>query len=156
MDKYASTIKMAGWLFYHFKFLEVGSQITRNTFTSFFPHFIILWTNVLRWKLIFLSVWRTCSLTDTQKLLPHSRKTKSVGIFLCLAFIIWRSQTRSVQTSTPLQGPHINNNLLGVLLKFRREPVAIRADIQHMFHCFLVKGSQSFLALSLVSRQWPR
>ncbi|XP_073714092.1 uncharacterized protein [Misgurnus anguillicaudatus] len=38
-----------------------------------------------------------------------------------------------------LKGPDLNNSLLGVLLRFRREPVAITADIQHMFHCFLVR-----------------
>ncbi len=38
-----------------------------------------------------------------------------------------------------LQGPDLTNSLLGVLLRFRREPIAIMADIQHMFYCFLVK-----------------
>ena len=35
-------------------------------------------------------------------------------------------------------GPDLNNTLLGVLMRFRKEPVAITADIQHMFHCFIV------------------
>lgn len=34
--------------------------------------------------------------------------------------------------------PNLNNSLLGVLLRFRKEKVAILADIQQMFHCFLV------------------
>ncbi|KAL1259106.1 hypothetical protein QQF64_009683 [Cirrhinus molitorella] len=38
-----------------------------------------------------------------------------------------------------LTGPDINNSLLGVLLRFRKESVAITADIQQMFHCFLVR-----------------
>ncbi len=38
-----------------------------------------------------------------------------------------------------LTGPDMNNSLLGVLLRFRKEPVAITADIQQMFHCFLVR-----------------
>lgn len=38
-----------------------------------------------------------------------------------------------------LKEPDLNNHLLGVLLRFRKEPVAITADIQHMFHCFLVR-----------------
>ncbi|KAJ8364811.1 hypothetical protein SKAU_G00136420 [Synaphobranchus kaupii] len=37
-----------------------------------------------------------------------------------------------------LTGPDLNNSLLGVLLRFRKEKVAIMADIQQMFHCFLV------------------
>lgn len=37
-----------------------------------------------------------------------------------------------------LTGPDLNNSLLGVLLRFRKERVAIMADIQQMFHCFLV------------------
>ncbi|XP_059837241.1 uncharacterized protein LOC132400293 [Hypanus sabinus] len=38
-----------------------------------------------------------------------------------------------------LTGPDLNNTLLGVLLRFRKEKVAILADIQQMFHCFLVQ-----------------
>ena len=38
-----------------------------------------------------------------------------------------------------LTGPDLNNSLLGVLLRFRKEPVAITADIQQMFHCFIVR-----------------
>ncbi len=38
-----------------------------------------------------------------------------------------------------LTGPDLNNSFLGVHLRFRKEAVAITADIQHMFHCFLVR-----------------
>lgn len=38
-----------------------------------------------------------------------------------------------------LTGPDLNNSLLGVLLRFRREPVAITADIEQMFHSFIVR-----------------
>ncbi|KAL3983862.1 FRAS1-related extracelluar matrix protein 1/2 [Sarotherodon galilaeus] len=38
-----------------------------------------------------------------------------------------------------LTGPDLNNSLLGVLMRFRKEQVAITADIEHMFHCFIVK-----------------
>ena len=38
-----------------------------------------------------------------------------------------------------LTGPDLNNTLLGVLMRSRKEPVAITADIQHMFHCFIVR-----------------
>ena len=33
-----------------------------------------------------------------------------------------------------LQGPDITNNLVGVLLRFRRESIAVQGDIQSMFH----------------------
>lgn len=38
-----------------------------------------------------------------------------------------------------LTGPDLNNTLLGVLIRFRREAVAATADIKQMFHCFLVR-----------------
>ncbi|CAE1306091.1 unnamed protein product [Acanthosepion pharaonis] len=38
-----------------------------------------------------------------------------------------------------LTGPDLNNNLIGVLIRFRKEPVAIMADVEQMFYCFLVK-----------------
>ena len=37
-----------------------------------------------------------------------------------------------------LTGPDLNNTLIGVLLRFRKEKVAVLADIQQMFHCFEV------------------
>jgi len=37
-----------------------------------------------------------------------------------------------------LQWPNLNNGLLGVLLRFRKEMVAITVDIRQMFYCFLV------------------
>ncbi len=43
-----------------------------------------------------------------------------------------------------LCGPDLNNTLLGVLLHFRREKVAVMVDIEGMFYCFKVKG-QPFL-----------
>lgn len=38
-----------------------------------------------------------------------------------------------------LSGPDLNNSLIGALLRFRKETVAIMADIQQMFHCFMVR-----------------
>lgn len=38
-----------------------------------------------------------------------------------------------------LSGPDLNNTLLGVLLRFRKEPVAVTADIEQMFYCFVVQ-----------------
>jgi len=38
-----------------------------------------------------------------------------------------------------LSGPDLNNSLLGVLLRFRKEPISLTADVQHMFYCFVVR-----------------
>ncbi|KAG1924823.1 hypothetical protein F2P79_025910, partial [Pimephales promelas] len=38
-----------------------------------------------------------------------------------------------------LSGPDLNNTQLGVLLRFRREKIAVMADIEQMFYCFKVK-----------------
>ena len=38
-----------------------------------------------------------------------------------------------------LTGPDLNNSLLGVLIRFRKELIAIMADVQQMFHCFVVR-----------------
>ncbi|XP_052819918.1 uncharacterized protein LOC128245732 [Mya arenaria] len=38
-----------------------------------------------------------------------------------------------------LQGPDLINSLLGILLRFRKDKIAICADIQQMFYSFLVK-----------------
>lgn len=37
-----------------------------------------------------------------------------------------------------LTGPELNNSLLGVLLRFQRDRVAILANIQQTFYCFLI------------------
>ena len=38
----------------------------------------------------------------------------------------------------PLSGPDLTNSLLGVLLRFRQEPVSLSSDIKAMFHPVLV------------------
>ncbi|KAM9771204.1 uncharacterized protein ACBT44_004535 [Syngnathus typhle] len=38
-----------------------------------------------------------------------------------------------------LTGPDLNNSLIGVLIRFRREKIAVTADIEQMFHCFVVR-----------------
>ncbi|XP_033761536.1 uncharacterized protein LOC117343299 [Pecten maximus] len=37
-----------------------------------------------------------------------------------------------------MSGPDLINSLIGVLMRFRKETVAITADVQQMFYCFLV------------------
>lgn len=41
-----------------------------------------------------------------------------------------------------LTGPDLNNSLLGVLIRFRRERVAVMADIEQMFYCFVMREDQ--------------
>ena len=48
-----------------------------------------------------------------------------------------------------LSGPDLNNSLLGVLLRFRRELVAVTADIEQMFHSFVVREDISFVFFGL-------
>ena len=38
----------------------------------------------------------------------------------------------------PLSGPDLINSLLGVLLRFRQEPVSLSSDIETMFHQVMV------------------
>ena len=33
-----------------------------------------------------------------------------------------------------LQGPDLTNNLVGILIRFRQDPIALIADIEAMFH----------------------
>lgn len=40
--------------------------------------------------------------------------------------------------SVLLTGTDMNNSLLGVLLRCRKEPIAVTANIKQMFYCFLV------------------
>ncbi|RXN33123.1 hypothetical protein ROHU_004400 [Labeo rohita] len=50
----------------------------------------------------------------------------------------------------------MNNSLLGVLLRFRKEQVAITADIQQMFHCFVVREDhRNFLRFLLYKNNDP-
>ncbi|KAL6485054.1 hypothetical protein MHYP_G00070990 [Metynnis hypsauchen] len=44
-----------------------------------------------------------------------------------------------------ITGPDLNNSLVGLLMRFRKEAVAITADVEHMFHCFVVKEDLRFL-----------
>ncbi|XP_041417427.1 uncharacterized protein LOC121393319 [Xenopus laevis] len=65
----------------------------------------------------------------------HPRKPKQIRV-------VFDSSAKYQGTSLNdvlLTGPNLTNNLVGVLMRFRREPVAITADIQQMFHCFIVR-----------------
>ncbi|XP_069109740.1 uncharacterized protein [Argopecten irradians] len=41
-----------------------------------------------------------------------------------------------------MKGPDLTNNLLGVLLRFRKEDIAISCDVEQMFYCFGVREDQ--------------
>ncbi|KAK0135655.1 hypothetical protein N1851_028490 [Merluccius polli] len=59
----------------------------------------------------------------------HPQKGKLRVVFDCAA-----SYKGTSLNSQLLQGPDLTNNLIGVLVRFRQEPIAIVADIQSMFH----------------------
>lgn len=59
----------------------------------------------------------------------HPKKKKLRVVFDCTASF----QDRSLNSEL-LQGPDLTNTLVGVLLRFREEPVAIMADIESMFY----------------------
>ena len=67
--------------------------------------------------------------------LPHhpvenpNKPGKTRIVFDCASTYQGRSLNDAV-----LQGPDLTNTLLGVLLRFRQEPIAIMGDIQAMFH----------------------
>ncbi|XP_057687730.1 uncharacterized protein LOC130913275 [Corythoichthys intestinalis] len=59
----------------------------------------------------------------------HPRKGKLRVVFDCGA--MYKGMSLNCQL---LQGPDLTNSLIGVLLRFRQESVALMADIQAMFH----------------------
>ena len=59
----------------------------------------------------------------------HPKKKKFRMVFDCTASF----QDRSLNSEL-LQGPDMTNTLVGVLLRFREEPVALMADIESMFY----------------------
>lgn len=59
----------------------------------------------------------------------HPQKGKLRVVFDCAAS--YKGTSLNTQL---LQGPDLTNSLIGVLVRFRQEPIAIVADIQSMFH----------------------
>lgn len=59
----------------------------------------------------------------------HKRKRTIRVVFDCTS-----SYQGTSLNSELLQGPDLTNTLLGVLLRFRQEPVAVMGDIEGMFH----------------------
>lgn len=55
-----------------------------------------------------------------------------------------------------ISGPNLNNTLVGVHTRFCKELVVITADIELMFHCFLVKEEhRTFLKFFWYSNNYP-
>ncbi len=59
----------------------------------------------------------------------HPKKKKLRVVFDCAASY----QGVSLNTEL-LQGPDLTNSLLGVILRFRKEPIGLMADVKSMFH----------------------
>ena len=85
--------------------------------------------------------------SDSQWYLPHhpvfkkSNPSKCRVVFDCAAKYKGTSLNDII-----LQGPNFMNSLAGVLLRFRRETVAIVGDIQAMFHqCYVTARDERFL-----------
>ena len=54
-----------------------------------------------------------------------------------------------------LQGPNLTSTLLGILIRFRQEPVAVMGDIQTMFHQVKVaEEGRDFLRFLWWPRSW--
>ena len=68
----------------------------------------------------------------------HPKKPKKIQV-------VFGCSTRYGGTSLNdrlLQGPDMNNSLVGVLTRFRQEPVAFMADIEAVFYQVLVPADQ--------------
>ena len=71
----------------------------------------------------------------------RSNPEKCRVVFDCAA----RCQGTSLNDAI-YQGPNLLNNLAGVLIRFRPDPVAIVADIEAMFHqCYVTERDKRFL-----------
>ena len=69
--------------------------------------------------------------------LPHST-TYSHTTCICVVFDM-SCEFRGVSLNKVLlPGPDLMNNLLGVLMHFRKENVAVMCDVEQMFHSFHV------------------
>ncbi|KAK7905069.1 hypothetical protein WMY93_017676 [Mugilogobius chulae] len=85
-------------------------------------------------------------------LLRRSKKKRKGGIYQLSEFTIRKNPAKYVWclirlhsgmvfllNDVLLQGPDLNNSLLGVLMRFRTGPIGVLADIEQMFHCFVVR-----------------
>ena len=84
---------------------------------------------------------------DHQWFLPHHAVTKKSDPSKCRVVFDCAAEVKGVSLNSIIhQGPNFLNNLAGVLIRFRKEPVALVADIKLMFHqCFVLPEDQRFL-----------
>ena len=82
-----------------------------------------------------------------QWFLPHHAVFKKSNPSKCRVVFDCAAQYKGVSLNDViLQGPNFMNNLAGVLIRFRKEPVAVIGDIKMMFHqCFVLPEDQQFL-----------
>ena len=92
--------------------------------------------------------------TVHQWYLPHHAVFKRSNPEKCRVVFDCAAQYKGISLNDViLQGPNFLNNLSGVLLRFRKEPVAVVGDIKAMFHqCFVLKNDQRFLRFLW----WPK
>ena len=73
------------------------------------------------------------------------RRMVRCGLFCTMAFTIITSRIKYVFDCSAqfqgtslndvlFQGPDLTNNLVGVLIRFRQEPVTVMGDVQSIFH----------------------
>ena len=63
---------------------------------------------------------------------------------VCLIYVVFDSSSKYGGISLNdllLKGPDLTNSLIGVLLRFRKEQVALACDIQQMFYNFHVSDN---------------
>ena len=84
---------------------------------------------------------------QSQWFLPHHAVFKRSNPSKCRVVFDCAAQYRGVSLNDAiLQGPNFLNNLAGVLIRFRKEPVAVIGDIKLMFHqCFVEPNDTRFL-----------
>ena len=82
-----------------------------------------------------------------QWFLPHHSVFKRSNPEKCRVVFDCAAQFKGVSLNDViLQGPNFLNNLSGVLIRFRKEPVAVIGDIKLMFHqCFVMEQDRRFL-----------
>ncbi len=78
----------------------------------------------------------------------HPQKNKLRVVFDCAATY----QGNSLNSQL-LQGPNLNNSLIGVLMRFRDKPIALAADVEGMFHQVRVPAKDKDLLRFL---WWPK
>ena len=85
--------------------------------------------------------------TVHQWYLPHHAVFKRSNPEKCRVVFDCAAQFKGVSLNDViLQGPNFLNNLSGVLVRFRKEPVAVVGDIKLMFHqCFVLENERKFL-----------